>query len=53
MSVATLPQGAGLGTPPATESRGFLGLADAYERTGNTAPAAEARQRAATLERSP
>src|SRR4249920_1816796 len=26
MSVATLPHSAGLGTPPAAESRGFLGL---------------------------
>ena len=34
-------------------ARGFLGLADAYERTGNIGPAVEARQRAATLERSP
>ena len=34
-------------------ARGFLGLADAYERTGNIAAAADARQRAAALERSP
>ena len=34
-------------------ARGFLGLADAYERSGNTAAAKEARQRAALLEHSP
>jgi len=31
-------------------ARGFLGLADAYERAGNTAAAADARQRAAALD---
>jgi CubicO group peptidase (beta-lactamase class C family) len=34
-------------------ARGFLGLADAYERAGNIAAATEARQRAATLGQSP
>jgi CubicO group peptidase (beta-lactamase class C family) len=34
-------------------ARGFLGLADAYARVGNTTAAADARQRAAALARSP
>ena len=34
-------------------ARGFFGLADAYERSGNITAATEARQRAAALEHSP
>jgi CubicO group peptidase (beta-lactamase class C family) len=34
-------------------ARGFLGLADAYERAGNASAATDARQHAAMLERSP